>query len=152
MRCARSGSIRGCGRRTSASSSTSRSRTLGACPARVCLRGRLVALDELDLVAVRVLDESDDARPALDRAGVARHLAAAPLHLCACLGGVRHGDGDVAVGRAEVVLVDAVVVSELEDRGPVFGVVADERERVLLLGMVGGPEELYPEHFGVELY
>src|ERR1051326_7049291 len=52
---------------------------------------------------------------------------------------------------AEVVAAHAVVVGELEDRGAALRVVADEGERILLLGPVGRAQELHAENFGVEL-
>ena len=45
-------------------------------------------LDELDLVAVGVLDKGDHGGAVLHRSGLARDLAATPLHLLARLAGV----------------------------------------------------------------
>ena len=64
------------------------------------------ALDQLDLVAVRILDEGDHRGAALDGTRVARDLAALRAHGRACRGGVGHLDRDVAVAGAEVVALD----------------------------------------------
>ncbi len=63
----------------------------------------LALLDELDLVAVGILDEGDHAAAELHRPGLPRDLPAQLLHVLARLVGVRHRDGDVAEGIAEVV-------------------------------------------------
>ena len=64
---------------------------------RVPLTRRLPVLDQLDLVAVRVLDERDHRRAALDRPGVARDRAAlAAPHRGARGRGIGHRDRDVA--------------------------------------------------------
>src|SRR6267142_4725313 len=126
----RSASIRSCGRRTS------RRRTTRAS----------ARLDELDLVAVGIFDEGDDRGAALHRTRLARHLAAVGAHLVARLLHVRHTDRHMAEGGAELVALDAVVVGELEDCGALLVVVADEGERVLLLGAVGGAQQLHAEH------
>src|SRR5581483_8936801 len=111
------GSIRGCGPRTSPPPTTS---------------GSVPSLDELDLVAVRVFDECNDARAALHRPRLARHLAALGAHAVAGLAYVVHLDRDMAVGRA------------------VLRPVADEGEGILLLRAVGRAQELHAEHLGVE--
>src|SRR5690606_16011248 len=74
----------------------------------------VLALDQFDLVAVRVRDEGDDRGPALDRPGFARDLAAGRLDAFAGSIGIRHADGDVAVGGAHLVAVHAPVVGQLE--------------------------------------
>src|SRR5688572_238202 len=58
----------------------------------------------------------------------------------------------MAEAAAQVVALDAVVVGELEHRGAILGVVADEGEGVFLLRAVGGAQELHAEHLGVELH
>ena len=74
------------------------------------------SLDQLHLVAVGVCDERDHRGAALHRPGLARDRAALGLHRRAGRRGVGHVDRDVAEAGAEVVLVDAVVVGELEHR------------------------------------
>src|SRR5438270_719375 len=56
--------------------------------------GSVLALDEFDFVAVRVLDEGDHAGAALYGTGLARDFAAAPAHEVATLADVVHLDGD----------------------------------------------------------
>ena len=75
-----------------------------------------LVLDQLDLVAVRILDERDHGRAALDRTGFARDLAALGSHRGAGGGRVGHRDRDVAERGAELVAIDAVVVRELDFR------------------------------------
>ena len=62
-----------------------------------------VALDQLDLVAVRIGDEGDHRGAALDRARLARDVAAAGADLLARGVDVGHAERDVAVGGAELV-------------------------------------------------
>src|SRR5699024_10672104 len=54
------------------------------------------ALDELDLVAVGILDEGDHAAAELHRPGLARHLPALRLHRLARLVRIGHGHRHVA--------------------------------------------------------
>src|SRR5947209_18510762 len=110
---------------------------------------RSFALDELDLVAVGVFDEGDHRLSALHRPGLAGHFAAAFAHALAGGGDIRHADRHMAEGAAEVVALDAVVVSQLEHGRALLVVVADEGERVLLLRAVGSAQELHAEHLGV---
>src|SRR4051812_14088918 len=88
---------------------------------------RALRFDELDLVAVGVFDEGDDRGAALDRAGLASDLAAAAAYAVAGLRDVGNADRDVAIGAAEVVALDAVVVGELEHGGAALGGGADQR-------------------------
>ena len=73
-------------------------------------------------------------------------------HALAGGGHVRHTDRDMAEGGAELVALDAVVVGELEHRRALLVVVADEGERILLLGAIGGAQQLHAEHLGVEVH
>src|SRR5579859_1451591 len=139
MRCQRStsrarGSTRSCGRRTC------RRRTTRAS----------ARLDELDLVAVGIFDERDHRAAALYRPGLARNSAAIRAHLVAGRAYVGYADRHVTERRAELVALDAVVVGELEHRGALLVVVADEGERVFLLRAIGGAQELHAEHLRIE--
>src|SRR5437016_2853224 len=117
----------------------------------LCLQGSSrFALDELDLVAVGVLGEGDHRGAAFHRAGLARDLAALALYPLAGFLDIGHFDRDVTEGRAEIVPLDAVVVGELEHGAALFAVVADESERVLLLGPVGRAQKLHAQHLGIE--
>src|SRR3546814_5776816 len=62
--------------------------------------GRL-ALDQLDLVAVRILDKSDDAATMFHRARRARNLHAGLTEFVAQAIDIRHTDGDMAVAAAD---------------------------------------------------
>src|SRR5450755_4521674 len=98
-------------------------------------RARLLgALDQLDLVAVRISDEGDHGRSALDGTCLARDGAAAAADLLA--GGLHVGDADrqVAERGADLVARHAVVVRQLDLGLLRVGAVADEGERIFLLG------------------
>src|SRR5581483_7285499 len=115
----------------------------------------LLALDELDLVAVRVFDEGDHRGAVLHRPGLAGDLAAAPLDLGAGLVGVVHLQRDVTVGRAKLVLVDAPVAGELElGAADLLAVdplvVAEEGEGELAVGVVPPRQQLHPQDLGIE--
>src|ERR1700740_32996 len=88
--------------------SAQRQRLLSA----ICLR----PLDQLDLVAVRVLHEGDYRGAAFDRAGLASDGAPGASHPVARNADVRHADGDVAEGGAKIVAVYPVVVGQLQHR------------------------------------
>src|SRR5262245_36160764 len=71
-------------------------------------------LDELDLVAVRILDERDDRPTVLHRAWLAHDLAATRADLLAHLVNVGRAKGHVSERVAELVAVRVPVVGELE--------------------------------------
>ena len=58
----------------------------------------------------------------------------------------------MAEGVAELVALNAIVIGQLEHRGALLVVVADEGKRILLLGTVGGAQQLHAEDLGVELH
>src|SRR5512139_2048561 len=114
-------SIRWRARRPSPSTTSCASRApwrtvrLALARARRCLahaRGKrwqaldVAALDQLDLVAVRILHERDHRRAALDRPRLARDRAARGADPVARGVNVIDADGQVAIGRPQVVLVD----------------------------------------------
>src|SRR3989344_5233334 len=119
-----------------------------------CLfRALRALLNELDLVAVRVLDtilsgtelgaqsapegrapwmarvKGDDRAAVFHRPGLARHLAAALFDFRAGFVGVVHLDRDVAEPFAEIVFPGTPVVGQLDDRVFGFRTVTDEGER-----------------------
>src|ERR1700722_16013588 len=67
-------------------------------------------LDQLDLVPVRVFNKSDHRRSAFHRTGFARNLAACFADAVTSRCRVVPFQRDVAISRAQVVLVDAPVV------------------------------------------
>ena len=82
-------------------------------------RGRVVglrALDQLDLVAVRILDEGDDRAAVLHRARRARDLDALLRQLARRRVDVGHADREVAESRAERVGLGVPVMRQLDDR------------------------------------
>ncbi len=108
-------------------------------------------LNQLDLVAVRVLHEGDDGAAPGDRAGLAGDLATGCLDACAGRGGIVHAQSDVAVGGAQVVVIDAVVVGQLEFGLRRVGLEAEKGQAVFLLGAVGGAQQLHADDLGVEI-
>src|SRR5476651_987319 len=71
-------------------------------------------LDELDLVAVGILDEGDHAAAELHRPRLARHLPALCLHRVARLVRVGHRDREMSEAVAEVIGLGVPVVRELD--------------------------------------
>ena len=61
------------------------------------------------------------------------------------------GDRDMPEGAAHLVPGNAVVVGQLEHRALRLGAVADEGERVLLFGPLGGTQQLHAHDAGVEV-
>src|SRR5699024_5689167 len=72
------------------------------------------ALDEFDLVSVRVLDEGDDGTAMFHRAGFAHHPAATFANALACGSGIVHLDRHVTVPVAERVAVLVPVVGQFQ--------------------------------------
>src|SRR6185369_15763529 len=64
---------------------------------------------------------------------------------------VGHAERDVPEGGAQVVAIDAVVVGQFDFGMLGIVAVADERQRVLLLGPLGRAQQLHAEHAGVEV-
>src|SRR5690606_6405886 len=106
--------------------------------------------EQLDLVAIRVFHEGQDAGTVLHRTRLAGDLAAAGTDVLAGLVDVLHFQGDVAVAVAQVVLVDAPVVGQLDDA--VLGLVAvtDECQGELPFRVVLAAQQGHAQHFGVE--
>src|SRR3569833_4032110 len=90
--------------------------------------------DQLELVAVRVLDEGDHRAAMLHRPGLARHLAAALFDFVAGGADIVHAGGDMPKGDAELVLVHAPDVGELDRRLLALVAVAAGGERALAVG------------------
>src|SRR5690606_6274746 len=110
-----------------------------------------LALDELDLVAVRVLDEGDDRGAVLHGAGLARDLAAFLLDLFTGVVGVFHFQGDMAVAVAQVVAGGVPVVGQLDDGAFAFILVADEGQGELAVGVVFAAQHAHALDIGVEI-
>jgi hypothetical protein len=64
--------------------------------------------------------------------------------------GVIHGERDVAVAGADLVLLHAPVVGEFQHRAVCFVLVADEGEGEFALGKIIAAQEAHAEHLGVE--
>src|ERR1035437_8485827 len=81
--------------------------------------------DQLDFVAVGIDDEGDDRGSTLHRTGLADHRSTKTLDLSAGHIDVVDFDGDMAETTAKIVVIDAPVVGQLDDRGLAFLAVAD---------------------------
>src|SRR5690606_11156644 len=109
-----------------------------------------LALNELDLVAVRVFDESNDCLPMLHGAGFACNFAAARLDVVTGLVGVFHFDRDVAVAVTEVVAGRVPVVGQFDHRAVGFVLVADEGQGEFAVGVVLAAQQAHAQDLGVE--
>src|SRR5690606_358578 len=69
--------------------------------------------EQFDLVAVRILDEGQNARAVLHRAGLAGDLATAPTNVLAGLVDVLDLQSDMAVTGALLVVIDAPAVGQM---------------------------------------
>src|SRR5580693_546798 len=119
----------------------------GACS---CSRP-LLALDQLDLVAVGILDESDHRGAELNRAGRARDLAAGLGDLLAHAVDVGHADGEVAEAGAQFVgLLLPPVVGQLDGTVLALVAVADEGQGVLAGRHVTLAQQLHAHRPGIE--
>src|SRR5690349_16997182 len=119
---------------------------------RVSIRGASATLDQLDLVAVGILDEGDDGGAELHRARRARDLDAFLAELVA--GGIDVGDadGEMAEGRAE--RVGFFLVPGEGNRGAAaagLAAIADEGERVAPLRHLALTQHLHAEEARVEV-
>src|SRR5215813_8128440 len=86
-----------------------------------------VQLDQLDLVAVRILDERDRRAAVFHRSGLACHLDACGPQLLDLGVDAVHPEREVTEARPDVVPVGVPVVRELDDGLLGFRPVADER-------------------------
>src|SRR3954471_6017003 len=109
------------------------------------------ALDELDLVAVRVFYERDDGGSMLHRTGFARNLAALRFYRFAGFVGVVHFERDMAISIAELIGFGIPVVRELEDGGIFLAAVADEGQREFAVREILLAQQLHAQHAGVEI-
>src|SRR5581483_7452846 len=113
-------------------------------------RASAAELDQLDAVAVRVLDERDHRLAVLHRARLADDLDALRAEAIARRVDVLHAEGDVAEAVSDIVRLRVPVVGELEHGVRRLVAVADEREREAAAGKVVAAQELHPERARVE--
>src|SRR5215472_14097443 len=109
-------------------------------------------LNELDLVAVGILDEGNDGGAEFHRTRRPRDLDAGWLETLA--GGIDVGDadGEMAEGGADGIgLLLVPVVGELDHRAAVLAAVADESERVATVRHLALTQHLHAEKPGVEV-
>src|SRR5262245_43594069 len=111
---------------------------------------QLLALDQLDLVAVRVFDKGDHRGAELDRPGRPRDLATGLGHLLAHARDVRHANSQMAESGAELVGFVAPIVGEFDDGMVLLIAVADERQGVLAFRDLALAQELHAHGAGVE--
>src|SRR6185437_5245844 len=119
---------------------------------RVSMRGVSATLDQLDLVAVGILDEGDDGGAELHRARCARYLDAFLAELIAGGIDVRDTDGEMAEGRAERIgLLLVPIIGKLDDGAAGLVAIADEGERVASLRHLALTQHLHAEEARVEI-
>src|SRR5690348_10849569 len=109
-------------------------------------------LDELDLVAVGILDEGDDRGAEFHRARRARNLD--PSLLQALAGGVDIGDADrqMTEGGADGVrLLLIPIVGELEHRAALLDAISDESEGIAALRHLALAQHFHAEKARVEI-
>src|SRR5260370_33448775 len=110
-----------------------------------------LSLDQLDLVAVGILDESDHRGAELDRTGRAHDLAAGLGDLLAHAVDIGHADGEMAETGAEFVgLLLAPVVGQLDGAVLALVAVADEGQGVLAGRHVALAQQLHAHRPGIE--
>src|SRR6476646_8321178 len=103
--------------------------------------GSRFALNEFDLVSIRVFDECDDRLAMLHRARFAADLTAALTHFLASLVRVIHLHCDVPESVTHVVGLCVPVMRKLEDGCPVLIVVSDESIGETAIGIVRFAQE-----------
>src|SRR5260370_29043587 len=110
-----------------------------------------LSLDQFNLVAVRILDESDHRGAELDRTGRARDLAAGLGDLLAHAVDIGHADGEMAETGAEFVgLLLAPVVGQLDGAVLALVAVADKGQGVLAGRHVALAQQLHAHRPGIE--
>src|SRR5262249_7018085 len=114
--------------------------------------GASLPLDQLDLVAVRVLDEGDDASAMLHRPRRTRDLDAFLCEIRAGTVKVGHADSEMAEAAADGIgLLLAPIMGQLDHRIVVLVAIADEGQRELAAGIVLAPQQLHAEVAGIEI-
>src|SRR5260370_3921424 len=110
-----------------------------------------LSLDQLDLVAVGILDESDHRGAELDRTGRAHDLAGGLGDVLAHAVDIGHADGEMAETGAEFVgLLLAPVVGQLDGAVLALVAVADEGQGVLAGWNVALAQQLHAHRPGIE--
>src|SRR2546428_855443 len=107
-------------------------------------------LDQLDLVAVGILDEGDLGAAVLHRPGLAHDPGPLGAQLVAGAIDVLDAERDVPEAGAELVELRVPVVRELEDGVVALVAVADEGEREAAVRVVLAAQEPHAEHVAVE--
>src|ERR1700691_2410569 len=100
---------------------------------------RLSALNQLNFIAVRVLDKGDYRGAMLHRTRLPGHLAAAFAHLVAGLGSVVDRDGNMAVTGANFVLLHPPIIGKFEYGFAVLVTITDKSEGKFAVRVVVAP-------------
>src|SRR6185312_13497484 len=108
-------------------------------------------LNELDFVAVGVLDEGDHRGAELHRPRFAGDLRAPRPQPLTGGDHILNPDREMAEGIARLVALDAVIVGELDHRLAVFIAVPDEGQGVFPVRHVAAAQLLHPEQPRVEI-
>lgn len=99
---------------------------------------------------VRVFDEGQDAGAMLHRTRLAGDLAAARADILAGLVDISHFQGDVAIAGAQLILVHAPVIGQLDDAVVVLVTVADEGQGELAVRVILAAQQGHAQDFGIE--
>src|SRR5260221_4679685 len=115
-------------------------------------RWQLEPVDQLDLVAVGILDEGDHRSAALDRAGGTRNLHAAGDEPLADAVELVDADGEGAKGGAGIIGLLAIpVMRQLDHRRILLVAIADEGDGIAPGLVVAAPAQRHTEMLGVEI-
>ena len=107
-------------------------------------------LNQLQLVAIGILHEGDHRAPLTHGPRFTHHLAPLAADRFAGAHDVVDTDGDVAVGRAQVIAAGVPVVGELNHSRVGFLAVAQKGQGETAAGVITAAQQLHAHHFGVE--
>src|SRR5690625_2845889 len=109
-----------------------------------------LALDQFNLVTVRILDKGDDGRAVLHGTGLAHDIAAPGLDFFTGRIGVVDFDGDMTVAIAKVVAGRVPVVRQFQDGTFIFVLVSDKCQREAAVGIVFLAQKAHSQNISVE--
>ena len=107
-------------------------------------------LDQLQLVAIGILHEGDHRAPLAHRPRFAHHLAPLAADRLAGADDVVNPNGDMAVGRAQLVAAGIPVVGEFNHGRVGLLAIAHKGQGETAAGVIAATQQLHAHHFGVE--
>src|SRR5690606_31219781 len=84
------------------------------------------SLNQFDLITVRIFDEGDDRRTMLHGSGFPHNVAAAGFDACTGVVCVFDFQGDMAIGRADLVRLGVPIMRQLDDGALAFFLITDK--------------------------